>query len=122
MRVSRRKRDGRIIEAQSGSGDLDVLMKNAIAAGYLADEIEVLDMNDAAFKDAMAAQVLLDRDADPKYQRQKALTDDADFKDLFNRIQTATPAQIKAYVQNNVTDLASAKLLMAKMLLLLGKQ
>lgn len=46
---------------------------------------------------------------------------DSDFSDLLNKIKDATPAQIKTYVQNNVTDLASAKVLFAKILLVLGR-
>jgi hypothetical protein len=45
---------------------------------------------------------------------------DTDRQDLVNNIAKKTPAQIKTYVQNNVTDLASAKILMAKILLLVG--
>lgn len=45
---------------------------------------------------------------------------DVDYQDLLTRIKAATPTQIKTYVQNNVTDLPSAKLLMAKILLLIS--
>lgn len=52
--------------------------------------------------------------------KQKVLTDDADRKDLQTRLNGATPAQIKAYVDNNVNNLADAKTLLKKILLLLA--
>jgi hypothetical protein len=54
------------------------------------------------------------------FSRLNALFDDDDFRDGIARLKGATPAQIKNYVQNNVTDLASAKVLLAKILLLLA--
>jgi hypothetical protein len=45
---------------------------------------------------------------------------DSDLADLASNIQTATPAQVRNYVINNVTDLASARLLLTKILLLLA--
>lgn len=53
--------------------------------------------------------------------KQKAIVDDADRKDLLDRLQSATPAQIKTYVANNVNNLADAKVLLAKILLILSK-
>jgi hypothetical protein len=49
----------------------------------------------------------------------RAFYGDTDFQDLLSKIQAATPAQVKTYVANNVTDLASARLLLTKILLLL---
>lgn len=46
---------------------------------------------------------------------------DADYRDIIDRLHATTPVQIKQYVQNNVTDLASAKVLLAKILLLLTR-
>ena len=56
MRVLKRKSDARIIESQSGDGDLDVLIQNAEAAGLHAFDVEALVMDDAAFAEAMAEQ------------------------------------------------------------------
>lgn len=53
--------------------------------------------------------------------KQKALSDDADRRDLLDRLQSATPAQIKTYVDNNVNNLAEAKALFKKILLILSK-
>ena len=49
--------------------------------------------------------------------RQQGLRSDADAADFVNQVHGKTAAQVKNYVQNNVTDLASAKLLLAKILL-----
>lgn len=76
-----------------------------------------------------AYQVWLAKGNVPTRIRQADLTEllrpatirrDPDAQDLLDRLSTATPAQVKAYVQANVTDLASAKLLLAKILLLLS--
>lgn len=53
-------------------------------------------------------------------QDNAAVGADADFADLLTKLQSATPTQIKNYVQNNVTDLPSAKILLAKILLALS--
>ncbi len=45
---------------------------------------------------------------------------DADRQNLITQIANATPAQVKAYVNTNVTDLASAKVLLTKIILLVG--
>ncbi len=45
---------------------------------------------------------------------------DTDYQDALARLKGATPAQIRTYVQNNVTDLASAKALLAKILIFLS--
>jgi hypothetical protein len=52
--------------------------------------------------------------------RQNTFYADIDIQDLLSKIQAATPAQIKTYVTNNVTDLASARVLLTKMLLLIA--
>ena len=52
--------------------------------------------------------------------RKATFLSDTDYQDLLNRLASATPAQIKNYVANNVTDLASAKMLMTKILLLIS--
>jgi hypothetical protein len=46
---------------------------------------------------------------------------DVDRLDIISKLKGASPTQIKNYVQNNVTDLASAKTLLSKVLLLLSK-
>jgi hypothetical protein len=52
--------------------------------------------------------------------REQTFVADTDRQDIISRLQTATPDQIKAYVQSNVTDLASAKTLLARTLLALS--
>jgi hypothetical protein len=44
----------------------------------------------------------------------------ANFQDLVNRLRSVSATQIETYVQNNVTDLPSAKVLLTKILLILG--
>jgi hypothetical protein len=44
---------------------------------------------------------------------------DANFQSLIGNFMTATPSQIQTYVNNNVTDLASAKALLAKILVIM---
>lgn len=45
---------------------------------------------------------------------------DADFRDVVSKLRNASPAQIRTYVANNVTDLPSAKTLLAKILIFLS--
>lgn len=45
---------------------------------------------------------------------------DSDRQELLNRLRSATPAQIKSYVTSSVTDLASARSLLTKVLLVLS--
>lgn len=59
MRVCKQKSTGRIIGSQShgaGAGDLQVLIDNAVAAGYAADDLDAVYMTDEAFDAAQAAQ------------------------------------------------------------------
>jgi hypothetical protein len=53
--------------------------------------------------------------------RKAGLNTDVDYLDFVSRLQGKTAAQVKTYVQNNVTDLASARLLLAKVLLYLAR-
>lgn len=53
--------------------------------------------------------------------REAALVADADRQVLVAAIQDATPAQIKTFITNNVTDLASARLMLIKLALLVAK-
>jgi hypothetical protein len=46
---------------------------------------------------------------------------DTDRLDIISKLKGASPTQIKNYVANNVSDLASAKTLLSKALLLLSK-
>lgn len=54
-------------------------------------------------------------------QRLQALRSDVDAIDFETQLRGKTNVQVKNYVQNNVTDLASAKLLLAKVLLYLAR-
>jgi hypothetical protein len=56
----------------------------------------------------------------PEQIRAETFNVDADRIEMLDRLRSATPAQIKTYVQNNVTDLASAKVVLAKILLILS--
>jgi len=49
-----------------------------------------------------------------------AIAADANLQDLQQKLINATPAQITNYVNNNVTDLASAKVLLTKIVLVLA--
>lgn len=53
--------------------------------------------------------------------RKEAIDTDTTRLDLLTRLRNATPAQISAYVDNNVTDLASARALFKKILLVLSE-
>jgi len=53
--------------------------------------------------------------------RKAGLNADTDYLDFVTRVQGKTAAQVKAYVQANVTDLASARLLLAKVLLYIAR-
>jgi hypothetical protein len=46
---------------------------------------------------------------------------DVDRLDIIGKLKRKTPAEIRSYVQSIVTDLASAKMLLSKILLLLSK-
>lgn len=74
-----------------------------------------------AAKELMAEQVLAQRQAREALKtREQTFVADTDRQELLNQLLTATPAQIKNYVNNNVTDLASAKILLSKIILLLA--
>lgn len=57
MRVLKLKSTGRILESQSGNGDLAVLIRNATSAGYSERDVVALDMPDHDFKAELAAQM-----------------------------------------------------------------
>jgi len=63
---------------------------------------------------------ILPPQGDDYFARRDQFTADTDLQDLLARVQAATPAQVKTYVNTNVTDLASAKILLAKIILLLA--
>lgn len=50
----------------------------------------------------------------------EALLADADRQALLSAIRTATPGQIKTYIQNNVTDMPSARLMLIRLTLLVA--
>lgn len=52
--------------------------------------------------------------------RADAFKADIDRKALINAIKNATPAQIKTYINNNVTDLASARTMLYRLTLLVA--
>jgi hypothetical protein len=46
---------------------------------------------------------------------------DVDRQDIVTQVKNATPTQIKNYINNNVTDLASARVMLIKIALLVAK-
>ncbi|MFA5951485.1 MAG: hypothetical protein WC807_14495 [Hyphomicrobium sp.] len=54
-------------------------------------------------------------------QRRAAFNSDASRADLLTRLRSATPAQISAYVDTNVTNLADARALFKRILLVLAQ-
>lgn len=52
--------------------------------------------------------------------RDDALLADVDRQAIYNAIRNATPQQIKTYIQNNVTDLASARAMLTRLALLIA--
>lgn len=56
----------------------------------------------------------------PEAVRDATFLSDVDRQDLMTRLTTATPAQIKNYVETNVTNLATAKTLLSKIILVLA--
>jgi hypothetical protein len=52
--------------------------------------------------------------------RRSALLADTDRQNFLDNIATHTPQEIKNYIANNVTDLASAKLMLARIALLVA--
>lgn len=117
MRVCVINANGILFESQSGGTirDLQVLYRNAQAAGYAPSDVTVRVVSDAEYATILASQ--------PQSQghiRNEAFNADVDLQDLLARLTAATPDQIKTYVTNNVTDLASARALLMKILLILS--
>lgn len=54
-------------------------------------------------------------------QREAAFNADTVRMDLLDRLRTATPTQINTYVDNQVTDLASARTMFKRILLVLSQ-
>lgn len=52
--------------------------------------------------------------------RELALLADIDRQEVYNAIRDASPAQIKSYIQTNVTDLASARAMLIRIALLIA--
>lgn len=65
---------------------------------------------------ADAAQVT----TDAEIAREAAFTADPTRADILNRLQTATPTQLRNYVQTQVTDLPSARNFLANLLVLIA--
>jgi hypothetical protein len=53
--------------------------------------------------------------------RLQGLSTDSEYLDFVTQLQGKTAAQVKNYVQTNVTDLTSAKILLAKVLLYIAR-
>lgn len=85
-------------------------------AGATQAQIQAAQNVIATF-DATAAQAAIAADA----ARDAAMASDVDRQDILAKIATATPTQIKNYINNNVTDLASAKVFLMKLTLLVAR-
>jgi hypothetical protein len=64
--------------------------------------------------------IALGRQIEATSIRNESFASDSERQELLARLHTATPVQIKNYVENNVTSLATAKTLLAKVLLVLS--
>jgi hypothetical protein len=94
----------------------DVVVRDDGQGPYLAEwNLSGEPPTDAEIDAALVA-------VDAEKARLAEISADVDLSDLRDRLRSASAAQIKTYVQNNVTDLASAKVLFAKILLLLAKE
>ena len=56
----------------------------------------------------------------PEEQREQSLRDDAIASDLLARLRAATPTQLSDFVDNNVIDLASARTMFKRILIVLA--
>lgn len=65
MRVCIIKATGRLLESQSGNGDLRALFTNAMAAGYQSDQIDVKVISEEDFKTIMDAELAAQPVRDP---------------------------------------------------------
>ncbi len=83
-----------------------------LADGFTADELKNRDKIITALP---ATQAQTEDET-----RDDALLADADRQAIYSAIRTATPAQIKNYIQNNVTDLASARAMLTRLTLLIA--
>lgn len=63
MRVLKLRSNGRIIEAQSGVGDLDVLVQNALAAGIQRSDVLAVVMTEEQFRAELSAQMDAEKSA-----------------------------------------------------------
>jgi hypothetical protein len=57
---------------------------------------------------------------DNEVARQGTFASDADRIDMLNRLKTATAAQIRTYVDNNVTNVAGAREMLKRILILIA--
>lgn len=81
-----------------------------LADGFTADELRGPIITDPPPTPPLTADEL----------RDEALIADVDRQAIVAAIRNATPAQIKAYVNNNVTDLASARAMLRNLALLVA--
>lgn len=81
-----------------------------LADGFTADELRVPLVTELPPTPAPTADQV----------RDEALLADADRQALLAAIRNATPAQIKTYINNNVTDLASARTMLTRIALLIA--
>lgn len=65
MRVAIIKATGKLLESQSGDGDLNALLTNAMAAGYQSDQVDIKRVSNEEFKTIMDAEVAAQPVRDP---------------------------------------------------------
>lgn len=108
MRVSIEKSTGDLIESQGGGNtqkDLDILRDNALVSGYQEKNIEVKFIEDSELSSLIEQTNLSDSKYVAKKQKEKDKKDEL----ANNPLANATFEQAETWVDNNVTDLDSAK-------------
>lgn len=73
-------------------------------------------------KDVEAGEVLDPYVPPPADTRRNDLRSDTDAVDLMTQLQGSSPAQIRSYVNSNVNNIADAKQMLVKILLILASE
>ncbi len=102
-RICREKASGKLIEAQSGDSPLGTLKNNAIAAGYQADSVEEIYLEDDEVHTLLNSL--------PEVLAREQITQQRN-QDL--EVNLPSWAQVQTAV-NNITNLAEAKAFILKL-------
>lgn len=97
-----------VYEPTVADGAVGYLIVNDVPQSAL--DAAIADFDVTAYQQTQAAEL----------SRKAAIKTDALRTDLLNRLKSATPAQISNYVDNSVTDLASARVMFKRVLLLIS--